>query len=70
MIAALGILVGAIAGVGVARVVGAFFGSANPGDPIAIVLAPALLATTAIVASLGPALRAARVDVIDALRAE
>ena len=70
VIALLGIVVGAAAGFGLARVVGAFFGTANPGDPVAIVLAALLLAATAIVASLGPALRAARVDVIDALRAD
>jgi predicted permease len=70
VIALLGIVVGAASGFGLARVVGAFFGAANPGDPVAIVLAALLLAATAIVASLGPALRAARVDVVDALRAD
>ena len=70
VIALLGIVVGAAAGVALARVVGAFFGTANPGDPVAITLAALLLAATALLASLGPALRAARVDVIDALRAD
>ncbi len=70
IIAALGIIVGAIAGVALTRVVGAFFGNTDPGDPLAIVLAAVLLAATAIAASLGPALRAARVDVVEALRAD
>ncbi len=70
VIAALGILAGAAAGVALAGVVGAFIGNTDPGDPVAIVVAAALLAATAIIASPGPALRAARVDVIEALRAE
>ena len=70
VIAVLGIVVGVAAGVGLSRVVGAFFGNTNAGDPVAITLAAILLAITAIVASLGPALRAARVDVVEALRAD
>lgn len=70
VIATIGIVVGAIAGVGLARLVGAFFGNTNPGDPTAIVLAALLMALTAVAASLGPALRASRVDVMEALRAE
>ncbi len=70
IIAVLGIVVGAAAGVGLSRVVGAFFGNTDAGDPVAITLAAMLLAITAIVASLGPALRAARVDVVEALRAD
>jgi putative ABC transport system permease protein len=70
VIALAGIVVGAMAGVALARVVGAFFGTAEPGDPLAIVLAALLLSLTAIGASLGPALRAARIDVVEALRAE
>jgi putative ABC transport system permease protein len=70
VIAIIGIIVGAIAGVGLTRVVGAFFGNTNPGDPAAIVLASLLMALTAIAASLGPALRASRVDVMEALRAD
>jgi ABC-type antimicrobial peptide transport system permease subunit len=69
-IALIGIAVGAIAGVALTRVVGAFFGNTDPGDPVAIVLAAAVLALTAIGASLGPALRASRVDVVEALRAD
>jgi predicted permease len=70
VIAGIGIVVGAAAGAALSRVVGAFFGNTNTGDPLAILLAAILMAVTAVVASLGPALRASRVDVIDALRAE
>jgi len=70
VIAGIGIVVGAAAGAALSRVVGAFFGNADTGDPLAILLAAILMAVTAVVASLGPALRASRVDVIDALRAE
>ncbi len=63
----LGIAVGAAAGVALTRVVGAFLGAA---DPVAITLAAVLLSLTAVAASLGPALRAARVNVAEALRAE
>jgi predicted permease len=70
IIAVLGIIVGAAAGVGLSRVVGAFFGNTSAGDPVAITLAAILLAFTAIAASLGPALRASRVDVVEALRTD
>lgn len=70
VIALLGIAAGAVLGVALTRVVGAFFGAADPGDPVAITLAAILLALTAVAASLGPALRAARVNVVDALRAD
>jgi predicted permease len=69
-IAAVGIVVGAFGGFALTSVVGAFFGTADPGDPVAIVLAAAVLGLTAVAASLGPALRASRVDVMHALRAE
>jgi predicted permease len=70
VIALLGIGVGAAAGVALTRVVGAFFGAADPGDPVTIALAAVLLSLTAVAASLGPALRAARVNVVEALRAD
>ena len=70
VIAALGIVAGAIAGFLLVRVATALLGNADAGDPLAITLAAALLALTAVGASLGPALRAARVDVVEALRAE
>lgn len=69
-IAALGIVVGAFGGYALTSVVGAFFGTEDPADPVAIVLAAAVLGLTAVGASLGPALRASRVDVTHALRSE
>jgi ABC-type antimicrobial peptide transport system permease subunit len=69
-IAVLGIVVGAMGGFMLGRVASALLGNADAGDPLAIAVAAALLALTAVAASLGPALRAARVDVVEALRAE
>jgi hypothetical protein len=69
-IAALGILAGALGGYALTNVAGAFFGATDPGDPVAFGLAAAMLGLTAVAASLGPALRASRVDAMVALRSE
>jgi predicted permease len=69
-IAGLGILVGAIGGLALARVVGAYVDDVRIPGAIAVVGAGVLLVTAAILASLMPAARAARVDVTQALRSE
>ena len=69
-IAALGIVLGAAGGYAIARVTEGFFGTVQlPGAP-PVIGAAAVLITAAIVASLIPAARAARVDVVQALRSE
>ena len=69
-IAAIGIAAGAVGGYALARVVEGMFGKVElPGAP-AMIGAAAVLITAAIVASLIPAARAARVDVVQALRSE
>jgi ABC-type lipoprotein release transport system permease subunit len=42
----------------------------SPGDPLTLVISAVLLATAAVVASWAPARRAAKVDPLQALRAE
>jgi ABC-type antimicrobial peptide transport system permease subunit len=67
-------LVGAVAGVGLAlaggRLVAGFLHGLHPSDPVAVGAAAALMLLTATVTGYLPARRAARVDPIEALRAE
>jgi predicted lysophospholipase L1 biosynthesis ABC-type transport system permease subunit len=70
VIAAAGIGVGAIGGLVLARVVGSYITDVRIPGALPIVGAAALLVAAAILASLLPAARAARVDVLQALRAE
>ena len=65
-----GIVAGAIGGVVLARIVGSFITDVQIPGPVAIAGAAAVLVVAAIAASLTPAARASRVDVIRALRAE
>jgi putative ABC transport system permease protein len=70
VIAAAGILAGALGGIALARVASGLFGVVEmPGVP-PIAGAALLLVTAATVASLVPAARASRVDVLEALRSE
>jgi len=70
IIATVGVLAGAAFGYAVARIAGSYFGDLRmPGVLPAIVSALVLLAA-AVIASMLPASRAARVDVIQALRSE
>lgn len=69
-ITALGIGAGVAAGVGLQQFAGSYFENAKmPGVPV-VIGAAILLLIAAVIASAWPALRAARVDVIQALRAD
>jgi predicted permease len=70
VIAAGGIVAGALAGIVLTRVASSLFGVVRTPGLFAIAGAAMLLVTAAILASLVPAARAARVDVMQALRSE
>ena len=65
-----GIAAGAVGGIALARIVGSYMTAVEIPGPVPIAAAAAVLVVAAIVASLMPAARAARVDVIRALRAD
>jgi putative ABC transport system permease protein len=69
-IAGIGIAAGAIGGFVLARVIGSYVQDVRIPGAVPIIAAAAVLAVAAVLASLVPAARAARVDVIDALRPE
>ena len=69
-IAAAGIVVGAVGGFALARLAGTYLQDVGIPGPFAIAGASAVLVAAAVLASLIPAARASRVDVISALRAE
>jgi hypothetical protein len=70
VMAALGVLAGAAFGFVVARLAGSFFIEMKMPGALPVAISALLLMTVAIVASLLPAARAARVDVMEALRSE
>ena len=65
-----GIVTGAIGGVLLARVIGSFIPDVQIPGIVPIVSAATVLIAAAVIASLTPAARASRVDVVCALRAE
>jgi putative ABC transport system permease protein len=65
---AIGLALGLIAGLGVARIMRSVLFQVSPNDPITIAVTIATLATVGLIATLGPALRAARLDPLAALR--
>ena len=65
-----GIVAGAVGGIALARLVGSFIQDVHVPGPLATIGAAAILVAAAIVASLMPAARASRVDVMQALRSE
>jgi ABC-type antimicrobial peptide transport system permease subunit len=69
-IAAIGIAVGAAGGYLLALVAARFFGNVQLPGALPVIGATTVLIAAAIVASLMPAARAARVDVLQALRSE
>jgi putative ABC transport system permease protein len=70
VIAVAGIIAGGVAGAGLALVAGGYIAGIKMPGALPIAGAAAVLVTAAIVASLMPAARAARVDVIQALRGD
>ena len=70
VMAGLGILAGAAAGFALARLAGSYFQSVQMPGAIVVVVSAFVLLVAAVIASALPAIRAARVDVIQALRAE
>ena len=70
VMAALGVLAGATFGFVAARVAGSYFAEMKMPGAVPVFISAFLLMTVAVVASLLPAARAARVNVMEALRAE
>jgi putative ABC transport system permease protein len=70
IIAALGIVTGAVAGLALAKVAGSYLVDVRIPGALPLAGAAAVLVAAAILASLMPAARASRIDVIQALRSE
>ena len=70
VIAAAGIVAGVIGGLVLARIAGSYLGDVPLPGALPLVAAAVALAAAAILASLMPAARASRIDVLQALRAE
>ena len=70
VMAALGIVVGVASGYALARFASSLFGEIKMPGVLPIAGAALVLLTAAVIASLLPAARAARVDVMQALRSE
>jgi len=70
VMAAVGVLAGAAFGLVVARLAGSYFGDLKMPGALPVIVSAFVLLGAAVVASMLPAARAARVDVIQALRSE
>jgi putative ABC transport system permease protein len=70
IMAAVGVVAGAACGFALARLAGGYFADMKMPGLLPVVVSALLLLTVAVVASMVPALRAARVDVVQALRSE
>jgi len=70
VIAGAGVATGIVGGLALAKLIGAFLAEVSVPGVLPLAGAAALLLTAAIVASLMPAARASRVDVMQALRSE
>jgi putative ABC transport system permease protein len=70
LMAGVGVLAGAAFGLVVARVAGSYFGDLKMPGALPVIVSAFVLLGAAVVASMLPAARAARVDVIQALRSE
>jgi len=68
--AAIGIAAGGLVGWGLSRLAGNYVPELQLPGPIALIGSAAVVVTSAVLASLAPAARAARVDAVQALRAE
>ena len=69
-IAVVGVAAGAVGGYALARLASRFFGGVEMPGLVAVTAAAAVLIAAAVIASLMPAARASRVDVLQALRSE
>ncbi|HEY1302357.1 MAG TPA: ABC transporter permease [Vicinamibacterales bacterium] len=67
---AIGTLVGLVGAAALTRTIASFLFGVQPLDPLTFAIVPLVLAITAAVAMASPALRAARVDPVDAFRAD
>jgi ABC-type antimicrobial peptide transport system permease subunit len=65
-----GVAIGLVLSLGLSRLLGRFLNGVSPFDPLTYAAVPTLLAAVAALATLRPALRAARVDPVVALRSE
>jgi ABC-type antimicrobial peptide transport system permease subunit len=70
VMAGLGIVVGSLGGFILARLAGSYFQNVQMPGAIVVIVSALVLLAAAVIASALPAIRAARVDVIQALRAE
>jgi ABC-type antimicrobial peptide transport system permease subunit len=70
VIAVVGIAAGAVGGFSLARVLGAWFDTVRTPGLLPVTAAATILIAAAVAASLMPAARASRIDVIEALRSE
>ncbi len=70
VMAAIGVLAGAAFGFVVARVAGSYFGDLKMPGAVPVIVSALVLMGSAVVASMLPAARAARVDLVQALRSE
>ena len=69
-IAAAGVVVGAVGGYVLARLAGSWFQEVQMPGLMVVIASAAILLVAAIIASVVPAARAARVDVMQALRSD
>jgi ABC-type antimicrobial peptide transport system permease subunit len=67
---AVGLVIGTFAALGLARFLSSLLFGVQPWDPVVFIVVPLLLTATAVAAIWLPALRASRVNPIDALRME
>jgi ABC-type antimicrobial peptide transport system permease subunit len=67
---ALGLTIGLAAGVGVGSTMGSLLNGLSPADPASVLVVTVLLSSIALIATAIPAMRAARVDPVIALRAD
>jgi ABC-type antimicrobial peptide transport system permease subunit len=70
VMAAIGVVAGAVGGFALARLAGSYFQNVQMPDALPVIGAAIVLLAAAIVASVLPAARAARVDVMQALRSD
>jgi predicted permease len=70
VIAAIGVVVGAAVGIGFARIIGKYLTEVQQPSVLSVAISAAVILAAAVIASAVPAARAARVNAVEALRAE